>query len=255
MNDWFTINNLLLNSSKTKCIRFVLPNVRPLETKILLNDCNLDMVDKTMFLGITLDKNLQWSPHISVLARKLSSAAYAIRKIRQLSNVETARLVYHSYFHSVMSYGILVWGKAADIQTIFVLQKRAIRAIYNLSARESLRELFKEISILTVACQYIYDNIMYVIKNLDSFSKHSDIHHFNTRNKNKLIVKKFRVRKVYKSFIGQCIHIYNKLPDEALTLPLPSLKNYLKKSLMSKAYYKVEDYLADKNAWPKPETK
>lgn len=251
--DWFTVNNLLLNAKKTKCVRFSLPNVRPVETSIFVNDECLEIVDKTIFLGITLDKNLQWSAHIAVLARKLSSAVYAIRKIRQLTNVETARLVYHSYFHSIMSYGILVWGKAADIQTIFVLQKRAIRSIYNLRARESVRELFKEISILTVASQYIYENIVYVIKNIDSFCKNSDIHNFNTRNKNKIATKKFRVRKVYKSFSGQCIHFYNKLPNEILSLPFPALKNYLKKTLMSKAYYRVEDYLTDRNAWPKPE--
>ena len=29
-----------------------------------------------------------------------------------------------------MSYGILIWGDAADIDTIFILQKRAMRAIY-----------------------------------------------------------------------------------------------------------------------------
>ncbi|VVC95988.1 unnamed protein product [Leptidea sinapis] len=42
------------------------------------------------------------------------------------------QLAYFSYFHSIMSYGILLWGSAADINTIFVLQKRAIHAIYNL---------------------------------------------------------------------------------------------------------------------------
>ena len=98
----------------------------------------------------------------------------------------------------------------------------------------------------------IYENIMNVIKNIDSFPKNSDTHNFNTRNKNKIAIRKFRVRKVYKLFLGQCIHIYNKLPEEVLRLPLPTLKCYLKKILVSKAYYKLEDYLTDKDAWPKP---
>ncbi|CAH0697486.1 unnamed protein product [Spodoptera exigua] len=73
--------------------------------------------------------------------------------IRQLADVDTARLVYFSYFHSIMSYDILLWGQAADIESIFVLQKRAIRAIYSLRLRESLREMFKEINIMTVPCE------------------------------------------------------------------------------------------------------
>ncbi|GBP79498.1 hypothetical protein EVAR_59172_1 [Eumeta japonica] len=91
-------------------------------------DCNV---------GITLDNRLQWSPHINKLAKRLSSAAYAVKKMRNLSDVETARLVYFGGFHSLMSYGILLWGNSADIHRIFVLQKRAVRAIYKLGPRAS----------------------------------------------------------------------------------------------------------------------
>ncbi|GBP62705.1 Protein kinase C-like 3 [Eumeta japonica] len=85
----------------------------------------LEFDNSTVFLGITLDNKLQWGPHISKLAKRLSSAAYAVKKMRNLSDVETARLVYFGCFHSLMSYGILLWGNAADIHRIFVLQKRA----------------------------------------------------------------------------------------------------------------------------------
>lgn len=246
ISNWFTVNNLLLNSNKTKCIRFALPNVKLASTvNIKLNDEYLELIDKTTFLGLTVDKNLQWSPHISSLAKKLSSAIYAIRKIRQLTDVETARLVYFSNFHNIMSYGILVWGKAADIQTIFVLQKRAIRAVYNMMPRDSLRDHFKEIDVLTMASQYIYENILYALKNIDSFTKMR-----SSRHKHKIAIPKFRIRKASKSFMGQCVCFYNKLPSEALDLPLPSLKKYLKSTLLKKAYYSVEEYIADKNAWP-----
>ena len=85
-------------------------------------------------------------PHVTALAGRLSSAAYTVRKIRQFSDVDTTRLAYFSYFHSIMSYGILLWGRAADIESMFVLQNIAIRAIYNLRKRDSLRDRFKKIS-------------------------------------------------------------------------------------------------------------
>ena len=108
----------------------------------------MELVKSTVFLGVTLDSKLQWQPHIITLSGKLSPAIFAVKKIRQFTDIDTARLVFFSYFHSVMSYSILLQGKAADIQSIFNLQKRAIRTIYKLSARTSLRELFKEIGIL-----------------------------------------------------------------------------------------------------------
>lgn len=79
VSNWFTINNLLLNSKKTKWIRFTLPNVKVTSGSIFINNACLDMVDKTLFLGLTIDKDLQWSPHISSLANRLSSAAYAVK--------------------------------------------------------------------------------------------------------------------------------------------------------------------------------
>ncbi|CAK1579780.1 unnamed protein product [Parnassius mnemosyne] len=246
---WFTSNNLLLNAKKTKCVNFTMPNVRQIDTHITMNDESVQIVDTTVFLGMTLDSKLQWGSHISALAGRLSSAAYAVRKIRSLTDEKTARLVYFSYFHSVMSYGLMLWGSAADIETIFILQKRAIRAIYSLRPRDSLRELFKEINILTVACQYIYDNVLYVRKNLDLFKKNSDVHNYNTRNKNKLVVPKLRLHKVGNSFVGNSIKMFNKIPQDLVDMPLNKFKIEVKKCLMKKGYYKVDEYLKDKNPW------
>ncbi|CAH2216324.1 jg27456 [Pararge aegeria aegeria] len=103
---WFEANNLVLNENKTKCIKFTLPNVKHVKTTILLNNEELNPVDTTVFLGITLDAKLQCGPHVNNLSNRLSSAAYAVKKIRHLTDIETARLVYFSYFHSIMSYGI-----------------------------------------------------------------------------------------------------------------------------------------------------
>ena len=141
VSNWFTTNNLLLNSKKTKCVMFSLPNVSNCIPDLVLNGEALEIVESTVFLGITLDSKLQWNPHIAKLENKLSATAYAVRKIRQLTDVRTARLVYFSYFHSIMSYGMLLWGKAADVETLFVLQKRAIRSIYNLEPQASLKTI------------------------------------------------------------------------------------------------------------------
>ena len=244
--NWFTTNNLLLNSNKTKCVRFSLPNVRKVSTNVTLNREVINIVESTLFLGLTLDSKLQWGAQITCLAGKLSSAAYAVRKVRQFTDVDTAKLVYFSYFHSVMSYGILLWGRAADIQTIFVLQKRAIRAIYNLGARVSLRERFKEIGILTVISQYIFANIMFIRKNINSYRKNSDIHAINTRNSHKIVGSYHRLHRVHNTFIGLSVRFYNKIPINILDLPVDKFKLSVKNYFIKKAYYTVNEYLNDK---------
>ncbi|CAF4883968.1 unnamed protein product [Pieris macdunnoughi] len=107
--NWFNVNNLLLNENKTKCIRFTTTSVKRDIGNLKIKDSELNFVDKTVFLGITIDSKLQWGPHIETLSNRLSSAAYAVKKIRQFTDEDTAKIVYHSYFHSVMSYGILLW--------------------------------------------------------------------------------------------------------------------------------------------------
>lgn len=247
--NWFKVNNLLLNSKKTKCIKFSMPNVKSPGTNLVLNNESVLIVESTVFLGLTLDCKLQWGAHISCLAGKLSSAAFAVRKVRQLTDVETARLVYFSYFHSVMSYGILLWGKAADIETIFVVQKRAIRSIYNLGSRVSLRERFKEIGILTVASQYIYANVVYVKSNIGLYTRNCDVHEINTRGKHKLVGSHYRLHKVHNSFTGLGVRLYNKLPIDVMEKPLDKFKQIVKKHLIHKGYYTVNEYLNDKKSW------
>lgn len=250
VQDWFTVNNLALNPRKTKCINFSLSTIGAQNDKnITLNNETLKFVNNTVFLGITLDSKLQWGPHIAQLSGKLSSAAYAVWKIRQLTDVATARLVYFAYFHSILSYGILLWGRAADIESIFVLQKRAIRAIYRLRRHDSLRQLFKDIKIMTVPSQYIYENIMFARKYNSQFAKNCDRHSHNTRIKNKISQPLFRLAKTQNSFMGMCVRCYNKLPENVLDLSETKFKKYIKKTLCSKAYYKFDDYLMDKSAW------
>lgn len=249
ISKWFTANNLVLNPSKTKFIKFTLPNVPQVLTEVELMGKIIEPVASTKFLGIILDSKLQWGPHILKLGDRLSSAVYAIREVRKLADVATARLVYFAYFHSLMSYGILLWGAGADTTVIFTLQKRAIRAIYKLKYRDSLREVFKKINILTLSSLYIYENIMYTRKNITLFKKGSAVHSVNTRYKDKLINNAFRLQKSNKSFAGNSVRFYNKLPKHVVELNENAFKKYIKESLSKKAYYCVNDYIKDKEAW------
>ncbi|KAJ8706878.1 hypothetical protein PYW07_012956 [Mythimna separata] len=190
LSKWFAANNLLLNANKTKCIKFSLPNVPQVGLNLMLDGKKLDAITETVFLGVTIDSKLQWGAHIGTLSGRLSSAAYAVRKIRQLTDVATARLVYYAYFHSIMSYGILLWGSAADADSIFILQKRTIRAIYKMGPRESLRNIFGEIDIITLPSLYILESILYVRKNLGLFKIRSDLHDKNTRRKHEIVLPK-----------------------------------------------------------------
>lgn len=140
LETWFNSNNLLLNLNKTNLINFSLDThcrQNTLELKQFIKEKALVLLDNTKMLGLEMESNLTWKNHINTLAKKLSSACYAIKKIKEYCGKEAARTVYFAYSHSYMMYGLLVWGTAAEAGRIFILQKRAIRFLYGLKRRES----------------------------------------------------------------------------------------------------------------------
>ena len=58
--------------------------------------------------------------------------------------------LYYSLFHSHLSYGISVWGNARNeyLDTLRLMQKRAIRLITSSDFHASTSELFRDTKIL-----------------------------------------------------------------------------------------------------------
>ena len=117
---------------------------------------------ETKFLGLIIDDTLSWSQHIYYIINKLSVAYYAIRNIKHTVTTETLRLISFAHVHSIISYGIIFWGSASLAQKVFIMQKRIIRVIMNMRPRDSCREIFKRMKIMTLYSQYIYMHYFYL---------------------------------------------------------------------------------------------
>jgi len=80
-----------------------------------------------------------------------------------------------------MSYGIMFWGNSSHSSVIFKMQKRVIRMMTGYGYRESCREFFKELKILTLSSQYIFSLLLFVVNNTDYFVSDSVHHNINTK--------------------------------------------------------------------------
>jgi hypothetical protein len=69
-------------------------------------------------------------------------------------SVSSLKMIYHAFFHSVMSYGIIFWGNSSYSTMIFEMQKKAIRIIV-CGNRVLCRNLFKKLQILPLASEYM----------------------------------------------------------------------------------------------------
>ena len=69
VSEWMTLNKLSLNASKTKSMTFHRAQKKVNQLTLKLNGQNIEMVSSFNFLGITLDQNLSWKKHASMVTK------------------------------------------------------------------------------------------------------------------------------------------------------------------------------------------
>ncbi|XP_045480881.1 uncharacterized protein LOC123685270 [Harmonia axyridis] len=224
---WFTSNGLLMNKNKTQQLLFT----------------NKERTNNSLkYLGVTFHSSLSWSQYIDELCSKLSTSIYLIKRMRVISNSDTAKLVYYSTFHAKMIYSILVWGHCSDAQRVLLKQKKAIRAIFGIHHTESCRDIFRREGILTCTSVFILAAVTYVHRNLKKFRTNADFHEYNTRRKYLLSIPFNRIAKAQQGANHIALKLYNKLPENLKSLNDLKFSKNVKKLLLRKTIYKLEEF-------------
>jgi hypothetical protein len=118
---------------------------------------------------------------------KLSTVCYRIRSVSPISSTDTLKSIYFAYFHSMMKYGIILWGNYPNSKMIYLLcKKRTVRIIAGVKSRKSCRNLFMSSEILPLMCEYVFTLMNFVVNNQEHFQTNSLIHSVNTRDRNTL---------------------------------------------------------------------
>jgi hypothetical protein len=127
-----------------------------IKMQIITSNTIITNINSTKFQGLITDSTLSRKHHITGLTSKLNKACYAIRAIKPFMSLEVMKMIYYSYVHSVISYGIIFWGNSHFSDSIFKIKKIIIRVITNTSRRDSCCELYKKLQILPLPSQYIF---------------------------------------------------------------------------------------------------
>ena len=144
-----------------------------------------------------------------------------------------------------INYGILFWGNSTYSEDIFKIQKKALRNLAGLKARETCRQKFSEIGIFTAANLYIYKCLLYMHENKSKY-------HTNTENdKQPHLLRHKNVRQlqcsnntIYKSFVNTAIKLYNTLNNSLKTeTNINRFKKIVKTHYLGNEYYNLGEYL------------
>ena len=107
ITNWFQSNLLTVNCNKTHFMQFLTKKQNERKIQIIAPNSIKTIISSTKFLGLIIDNTLSWKDHIAALTSKVNKACYAIIVIKPFMSVDILRMIYFSYVHSVMSYGIV----------------------------------------------------------------------------------------------------------------------------------------------------
>ena len=91
----------------------------------------LKQVDENPYLGLSLHETLNWSNHISKVAKKANSTMAFLRRNLRHCSEDCRKLGYISLVRSIMDYGAIIWDPflQKDIDKLERVQRQAARFI------------------------------------------------------------------------------------------------------------------------------
>ena len=78
--------------------------------KLKLNLRNIEEKNYIKYLGIYIDKNLNWAPHIQHINSKISKNLGILFRLRHFLTLNTLKQIYYSLIYPYLHYGIMSWG-------------------------------------------------------------------------------------------------------------------------------------------------
>ena len=200
LTQWCNASKLSINFKKSNYMIFLPRQKRQrLDMLININTNKIERVKETVFLGVILDENLSWIPHISNVTRKIAKSIRIIYKSSFCLQPSFLRTLYYSLVYPYLMYCVTVWGSTykSNLLRIVLVQKKAIRILSKVSFDSHTDPLFKQHGILTIQKIYLSQigNFMFrfskgLLPNSfsDMFKLTNQMHSYSTRKSHKFFI-------------------------------------------------------------------
>lgn len=244
IEDFHSINGMTLNRKKTKFL--IITNKRTSLDELAISkfsdDNGIERTFNHIYLGVPIHSHLSTCPRISQLTKKISPMVGILSRLKWNLPTDVLLMVYFAHVHSHLSDTpqILSTASESDINSLQVLQNRALKHVFKLPLRCPTLELFGNYAstILPVrgiiryaTSTFIHKIVLGTIKSDLKFVKSNK----GLRNDGDLIqVSSHRSSLITKGITCLGVAQYNLIPtDIRSNSSIESFKSQLKSYLLS----------------------
>ena len=197
--------------------------------KISIEDITVPIVCHTKFLGLWIDDNLTWDTHFRKLETRLNTKICMLRRGKNMLTVHAKKILYFAQVHSLLTYGLVIWGNMLSRTKKNQLQKIQNRAVQLIAPHKRLATIYSDHRILNIDQSIQLENIKIWFKyhknllpeklqqNMSTDHRRESIrkiHNYNTRNKGIPNLPQTTNRFYKNSFLSDGLRDYQLTPQD-----------------------------------------
>jgi len=194
--------------------------------KLVINDIEIERVKNFNFLGLTINENLSWKPHIDKISNKISKSGGVIHRLKHFLPIHILRIIYCSTVQSNLNYSLLAWGY--DCNRLAKTQKKIVRNICCQNYNAHTEPLFKKLSLLKVEDMLNLNTLKFYYKmkkgNIPEYFKSftantlDERHGRNTRHNSLIVTNRTRLKLSDKCLRNNLPVVINATPQLAIDI-------------------------------------
>jgi hypothetical protein len=193
LSEWTAGMKLSINYEKSKIM--LIKQDLNIEPPMYFNNSEINFVNTYKYLGVDLDSRMNFIMYLDNLKKKLSKIAGLFKKMKNVVPDMLKKQLFDAFFNSHIIYGLNIWGVTFNylIESIQVIQNKAIKNLFGYNPLENTHTIHKETRILPI----IYTHLLKcccLVHNIQNAAIHSNtiirtnqnFHEYNLRNNNNI---------------------------------------------------------------------
>ena len=210
---------------------------------ITIQNTELEQKDSCKFLGIFIDKDLNWKSHIEYITNKISKIIALLGCLKPTFPKSILKNLHLSLLLPYLNYGNIIWASADKtcLNGLVILQKKAIRIISKAKYFDHTEPLFKTLELLTLDKIYKLNFLLFMYKlvnmNINKEMKsrvlrNSDFHNHTTRNRSQYRLPRTRLKCIRQSCLYVGLSLWNNIDKVIIdSKTIYNFKRQIKKDL------------------------